>query len=291
MALTTGKASSQVSPPPSGIHLHRLASLGPALHRLPRARPLLRPELVEQRLGRLSRHHLVRHRVGVDLVGVAGLADATRELHAGTLLDDMCGLVGGGVEVRRAAKGDVFAGGEGRGPQRIARGGGGAVLVAVDRGDVVPAEGGLDQVQEGKCAARAGRALGGEVLDVAGGFPGGPLLPGLELALPKAVAALVAPTRSGRRACPAFEPAGRVLGEVLVGGLAHAHAVRHACSPARGLQALRCASAAASRRPATVGPGGLGSEFCRNYLLFSQEGLPPVSGLPDTSPHRGVWSA
>ena len=48
--------------------------------------------------------------VGVTLVGVASIADATRELDARALLDDVCGLVGRKVEIRLTGKGDVVAG-------------------------------------------------------------------------------------------------------------------------------------------------------------------------------------
>ncbi|MCL4227701.1 MAG: hypothetical protein KJZ91_24820 [Myxococcales bacterium] len=44
------------------------------------------------------------------LVGVAGLADVAGEADAAPLLDDVGGLVGGGVEIGRAGEGDVVAG-------------------------------------------------------------------------------------------------------------------------------------------------------------------------------------
>jgi hypothetical protein len=54
----------------------------------------------------------------VALVDVAALADAALEGDPGALLDDVGGLVGRGVEIGRAAEGDVAAGGVGLGAQR-----------------------------------------------------------------------------------------------------------------------------------------------------------------------------
>ncbi len=65
---------------------------------------------VEEVLGALAAHDAVGDRVGVLLVGIAGLADAAGEADAAPLLDDVGGLVGGGVEIGRAGEGDVVAG-------------------------------------------------------------------------------------------------------------------------------------------------------------------------------------
>jgi hypothetical protein len=57
-------------------------------------------ELIEQRLGRLAGDDPIRYRVGVSLVGVARLANASLELHTTLLLNDVSGLVRRRVEVR-----------------------------------------------------------------------------------------------------------------------------------------------------------------------------------------------
>ena len=63
-------------------------------------------DLVEQRLGRAPRDDLVRHRVRVLLVHVAGAADPAVEVHPAALLHDVGRLVGRRVQVRRGAEGD-----------------------------------------------------------------------------------------------------------------------------------------------------------------------------------------
>jgi hypothetical protein len=76
------------------LHLHRAAAAG-------RGRP---GHLPEQALGRLlPGDHRVGHGVGVLLIGIAD-GPTPPEVHPGALLDDVGGLVGGGVQVGRAAK-------------------------------------------------------------------------------------------------------------------------------------------------------------------------------------------
>lgn len=58
----------------------------------------------QQRRRRFAGHDLVGNRVGMLLVCVADLADAALELYAGALLNDVHGLVGGGVQIWGAGK-------------------------------------------------------------------------------------------------------------------------------------------------------------------------------------------
>jgi hypothetical protein len=51
----------------------------------------------------------IRDLVGVTLVGIAGAADAAREVHAGALLQHVRGLVRRGVQARRLAERHVVA--------------------------------------------------------------------------------------------------------------------------------------------------------------------------------------
>jgi len=69
-------------------------------------------ERIEQSLGRLAAHHLVGDMIR--LVRIAGAAvDAAAELDPGALLDDVRGLVRGGVQIRRAREADAIADREG----------------------------------------------------------------------------------------------------------------------------------------------------------------------------------
>jgi hypothetical protein len=92
----------------------------------------------------------------VALVDVAGRADAALEVDAGALLNDVRGLVRGGVEIRRAGERDVVAAREAGGAHVVAGLPGGAVGVRLDAGDVEPAERALDRVEVGQARARAG---------------------------------------------------------------------------------------------------------------------------------------
>jgi hypothetical protein len=60
---------------------------------------LIAGNLAEQHLGALTAYDPVRHRIGVLLVRVAGLADSVLEQDAAALLDDVRCLVRGGVQI------------------------------------------------------------------------------------------------------------------------------------------------------------------------------------------------
>ena len=123
--------------------------------------------LAQELLGRLAAHHGVGDGVGVLFVVVAGLADAALEVDAGPLLDHVGGLVGRGVEIRRAAEGDVVAGGEGGRAHAACRGGRRTIGVGLHAADVVVSERRLDLIEERQRPAAAGDALGGERAHVA----------------------------------------------------------------------------------------------------------------------------
>jgi hypothetical protein len=110
---------------------------------------------VEDGLGRLAGDHRFRDGVGVALVDVAALADAALEGDPGALLHDVGGLVGRGVEIGRAAEGDVATGGVGLSAERGAGRRGLAADVGADVAHVVGAEGPLDLIGEGQGAAGA----------------------------------------------------------------------------------------------------------------------------------------
>src|SRR5262249_48001285 len=100
--------------------------------------------LAEQSLGAAARDDLIGDRVGVALVGVAGRADAARELHAAALLDDVRCLVRGGVQVGCTGERDVIAGREPGGAHVAAGLLRRTVGVGLDAADVEPAERALD---------------------------------------------------------------------------------------------------------------------------------------------------
>src|SRR5262245_4156103 len=81
------------------------------------------------------------------LVGIAELANAAFELYAATLLDHMCRLVRGGVQVRRAGERHVIASGEGLCADRVGPGGSALVDVRLDVPDVMAPERLLDLVR------------------------------------------------------------------------------------------------------------------------------------------------
>ncbi len=124
-----------------------------------------RRHLVEQGLGRLAGDDLVGDAVGVTLVAVALGADAAGELDAAGLLDDVGGLVRGGVQIGRLGERDVRAGREG------ARADGGAGVrrraadVRPDPGHVVAAERRLDPVAVGQGLGRTGDPVSGRGVD------------------------------------------------------------------------------------------------------------------------------
>src|SRR5690606_21644327 len=86
---------------------------------------------------------------------------------------------GGGVDIGRAAKSDVGAGGVGLGADGVGSFGGGPADVSAEAGDVVATEGGLDALGVGELAAGAGDAAGGLAVDFRGrGRAGGAALDG-----------------------------------------------------------------------------------------------------------------
>ena len=129
-------------------------------------------EAVENVLRGASSHDGIRHGVGMALVRVPRLTDATLQLHATTLLDDVRRLVSGGLEARSTGKCDVIAGRVRLGADRSARGVSRATDVSLDVIDIVAAEQALDRLavrQRAPTVCHTGR---GEPLDIALGATG-----------------------------------------------------------------------------------------------------------------------
>src|SRR5690606_38759703 len=112
--------------------------------------------LVEKRLGGLAADDTIGDRVGVLLVGVAGPANATGEADAAALLDDVGGLMGSQMNIRRAGKGDVVAGRVRAGADRVGGFGRGEADVGAHAAHVVVPEALLDrlEVRQRSAAAR-----------------------------------------------------------------------------------------------------------------------------------------
>jgi hypothetical protein len=75
--------------------------------------PMIASDLIEDCLGAIAANDTVGHRVGVQFVRVADLANAAFELDAAALLDDVRRLVRRGVEAGRSGEPDRVAGSEG----------------------------------------------------------------------------------------------------------------------------------------------------------------------------------
>jgi hypothetical protein len=99
--------------------------------------------------------HCIGDGVGMALVGVAGLIDAAQQLHAAALLDDMCGLVCGGVKIRRAVERHRVADGERASTERLRGLGRRGALMSCHARDVMPAEAALDRIAVWKLAPTA----------------------------------------------------------------------------------------------------------------------------------------
>jgi hypothetical protein len=125
-----------------------------------RYRRRLPPERTDRAiLCALACHDTVRHRIGVLLVGVARLADATLQLHAAALLYDVCCLVRSGAQIRRRGKRDMVAGRECLRAHCARAGGSGPVGVSLDAADVMVPERSLDLVSEWETRRTASDAL------------------------------------------------------------------------------------------------------------------------------------
>jgi hypothetical protein len=107
-------------------------------------------------LGGSTRDHAIRHLVRVFLVGVASLADAAFQLNAGTLLNNVGGFMGSGVEVRCPGERHMVPGGERFRTHRARTCRGRGIGVCLDAADVMASEGALKRVGEwhGMRAAR-----------------------------------------------------------------------------------------------------------------------------------------
>src|ERR1041384_4057683 len=121
---------------------------------------------VELALRRLARGDQVGGAIGLLLVRVSALANTALELHPAALLDDVRGLVSGGVKARRVRERDMVPGRVGLGTDRPARGGGGATHVGLDATDVVAAEQLLDRGPMGHRAADSSDPLGSQSLNL-----------------------------------------------------------------------------------------------------------------------------
>jgi len=133
--------------------------------------------MIEEILRALALHDAVGDGVGVPLVGIADLADAALQLHAGTLLDDVRGLVRRGVEVGRSGERDVIADRERARAHRRRALGRRAADVGLDRADIVAAERLLDRREVGQGGRAAGDAVRRGGVDVGlRGAGGGALL-------------------------------------------------------------------------------------------------------------------
>jgi hypothetical protein len=120
----------------------------------------------------LSAHHLLGHCICVTLVRVAGLADAAQQLHPIALLDDVRGLVRGGMEVGCPGECEVFPACEGlrthdHGPLSRA-----LVHVGLDGADIVATEQSLDGGARWQITGRPAHAMicGGVDLVAGGGW-------------------------------------------------------------------------------------------------------------------------
>jgi len=121
---------------------------------------------IEQRLGALAAHHLVRHGVRVLLVRVAHLADPAGELNPAALLHHVRGLVGRDVQRRSSRERHVVARRERLRAHRLGAGRRGPADVRLDVADVVLAERALDLLEVRELAGWSGDALGGRGVDV-----------------------------------------------------------------------------------------------------------------------------
>jgi hypothetical protein len=122
-------------------------------------------EPIERRLGGRALDNEIRHRVGVLLVDIAFLADATEELDTRALLYHVCRLVRCGVQAGRGSERDLAPARVGLRADRAARSGRLAADVGLDTADVVSAEQTLDLVAVGQRATGAGDALLGGAVD------------------------------------------------------------------------------------------------------------------------------
>src|SRR5262245_27540523 len=116
---------------------------------------------IEHGLRRASSDHSIGDRVGMTLVAVTGLIDTPKELNTPTLLDNMRGLVRGGVEVWRAVERDRVAHREGSRTERMGGFAGGCALVSCDTRNVVATEAALDLVEVRELAATACHPMAG----------------------------------------------------------------------------------------------------------------------------------
>jgi hypothetical protein len=106
--------------------------------------------VVQEILDGLPGDHSIRDRIGMSLADVAGGADASLQLNAAPLLNDMGGLVRDGVQIGAAPQDDVVAGRVRVGAHGLRGRGGFPARVRPDRRDVVATERALQRIGERK---------------------------------------------------------------------------------------------------------------------------------------------
>src|SRR5262249_3384365 len=120
-------------------------------------------DLVKQRGGRPSGYDGIRHRVGVTLVGIARLVDASLEMNAAALLNNVRRLVCRGVEVRCSTERHRVTASVGVGAELMRGGGRCRPLMGAHARYIVGAEADLDLRKMRQRRPIAPHSLGGDL--------------------------------------------------------------------------------------------------------------------------------